>query len=55
MDLKGLPLELCVRKIPLVPGARPVRKRLYRMNRNYATKVQEEITKMLEAGIIFKV
>ena len=54
-DLKGVPPELCVHKISLVPGARPVRKRPYRMKKNYAAKVQEEITKMPEAGIIFKV
>lgn len=54
-DLKGIPPELCVHRIPLIPGAQPVRKRPYRMNKNYAAKVQEEIEKMLEAGIIFKV
>lgn len=33
-DLKGVPLELCVHRIPLVPGAVPVRKRPYKMNKN---------------------
>lgn len=54
-DLKGVPPELCVHRIPLMEGARPVRKRPYRMNKNYAAKVQEEIEKMLDAGIIFRV
>lgn len=36
-DLKGLPLELCVHIIKLVDRVVPVRKRPYRMNKNYAT------------------
>ena len=32
-----------------------MRKRPYRMNKNYAARVNEEIQRMLEAGIIFKV
>lgn len=32
-----------------------MRKRPYRMNRNYAARVNEEIEKMLEAGINFQV
>ena len=54
-DLKGVPPELSVHRIPLVPGASPVWKRPYRINKNYAERVGEEITKMLEAKIIFKV
>lgn len=54
-DLKGVPQELCVHRIPLVPGAVPVRKRPYRMNKNYAARVNNEIDRMLESGIIFKV
>ena len=52
-DLKGVPPELCVHRIPLALGAVLVRKRPYRMNKNYATKVDEEIQCMLEVGIIF--
>lgn len=53
-DLKCIPLELCVHRILLVLGAQLVRKRLYKVNKNYLAKVQEEIEKMLEVGIIFK-
>ena len=53
--MKGVLPELCVHHIPLVEGAVPVQKRPYRMNRNYTTRVIEEIKRMLEAGIIFKV
>lgn len=52
-NMKGVPPKLCAHKIPLVLGAQPVRKRLYRMNKNYVVKVQEEIEKMLEVGIVF--
>ncbi|XP_059068626.1 transposon Tf2-1 polyprotein [Cryptomeria japonica] len=38
-DLKGVPPELCVHRIPLMQGARPVRKCPYRMNKNYAAKI----------------
>lgn len=54
-DVKGVPPEPYVHWISLVPRARPLWKQLYRMNKNYATKVEEEIKKMLEARIIFKV
>jgi hypothetical protein len=47
-DLKGVPLELCIHRIPVVSGAQPVR-----MNKNYATRVEAKIERMLEAGIIF--
>ena len=54
-DLKGVPPELCVHCIPLIEGAVPVQKRPYRMNKNYAARVTEEINRMLEPEIIFKV
>lgn len=54
-DLKGVPPELCVHRIPLVEGAIPVRKRSYRMNKNYVVRVTGEINRMLEVGINFKV
>lgn len=54
-DLKGVPLELCVHRIPLVEGAVPVRKQPYKMNKNYAAWVTKEINQVLGAGIIFKV
>ena len=54
-DLKGVLLEMCVHRIPLVPGAIPLWKPPYRMNKNYAARINEEIQWMLEADIIFKV
>ena len=54
-DLKGVTLELCVHRISLIEGVVPVRKRPYKMNKNYAARVTEEINRMLDAGIIFKV
>ncbi|XP_059074059.1 uncharacterized protein LOC131874570 [Cryptomeria japonica] len=54
-DLKGVPPELCVHRITLVLGAQPIRKRPYRMNKNYAARVNDKIERMLEASIIFKV
>ena len=54
-DLKGVSPEFCVHRIPLVEGVVPVRKQPYRMNKNYAARITEEINQMLEAGIIFKV
>lgn len=42
-DLKGVSPQLCVHRISLVEGAMPVQKRPYRMNKNYAAQVTEEI------------
>ena len=54
-DLKGVSPELCVHRISLVEGVVLVWKQSYRMNKNYAAQVTEEINRMLEDGIIFKV
>ena len=54
-DLKGVLSELCVHRILLIEGAILVWKQPYRMNKNYVARVTEEINRMLEAGIIFKV
>jgi hypothetical protein len=39
-------------KIPLKPGANPVRQRPYRLNSRYKEKVKVEIDMMLDARII---
>ena len=54
-DLKGVPPDMCVHRILLVHEAIPVWKHLYRMNKNYAACVDEEIQRMLDTDIIFKV
>lgn len=54
-DLKGVSSELYVHRIPLIEGAIPIQKRPYRMNKNYVARVTDEIDRMLEVGIIFRV
>jgi hypothetical protein len=51
-EMKGILGEIGEMKIPLIPEARPVRQRPYRLNPIYKQKVKVEIDKMLEAGII---
>jgi hypothetical protein len=50
--MKGITSDLGEMKIPLKPGAKPVRQRPYRLNLKYKEKVKVEIDKMLEDGII---
>lgn len=51
-EMKGIAGELGKMKIPLKPNAKLVRQQPYRVNLGYKEKVQLEIDKMLEAGII---
>jgi hypothetical protein len=51
-EMKGIVGDLGEMKIPLKPGAKPVRQRPYRLNPKYKEKVKEEIDRMLDAGII---
>ena len=39
-------------KIPLKPGAKPIRQRPYRLNLRYKEKVKDEIDRILDARII---
>jgi hypothetical protein len=50
--MKGIASELGEMKIPLKPGAKPVKQRPYRLNPRYKEKVKEEIDHMLKAGVI---
>jgi hypothetical protein len=50
--MKGIAIELGEMNIPLRPEARPIRQRPYRLNPIYKKKFEDEIKKMLEAGII---
>ena len=52
MELKGILGDLGLMKITLKPDANPVKKRPYRLNPKYKTKVHKELDKMLAAGII---
>ncbi|MCO5552309.1 hypothetical protein L7F22_005820 [Adiantum nelumboides] len=47
-DLKGVDPEVCQHEIPLKPDARPIKLQRYRINPNYAKKV-EEIDNLLKA------
>jgi hypothetical protein len=53
--MKGLNLEFYHHKINLAKDAIPVQQRRYRLNSNYATKVKEEIDKLLRVGFIWLV
>jgi hypothetical protein len=50
--MKGIVRDLSEMKIPLKPGAKPMKKMTYRLNMRYKEKVKDEINKMLDAGII---
>ena len=43
---KGVPLELCVRRIPLIRRAVPVWKQPYQINKNHAIQVKNEISQI---------
>ena len=51
-DMKGLDPTFCQHQINLHRDAKPVQQHHYRLNRNYAVKVKEEIDKLLRAGFI---
>jgi hypothetical protein len=51
-DMKGIKEPMGDMNIPLKPYARLVKKRPYRLNPKYKKKVNIELDKMLEAGII---
>ncbi|KAL3698611.1 hypothetical protein R1sor_012687 [Riccia sorocarpa] len=54
-DMKGVPPEICQHKIKLLPSAKPMVQRSYRMNLNYAETVKKEIEKLKEADFIYPV
>lgn len=54
-DRKGIPRTLAEHTIDVVPNATRVQRRRYRMNPNYATRVKEELHKLLMAKFIFSV
>jgi hypothetical protein len=51
-NTKGIKGPMGEMRIPLKPGAKPVKQRPYRLNLKYKEKVKIELDKMLEAGII---
>ncbi|KAL3684568.1 hypothetical protein R1sor_002590 [Riccia sorocarpa] len=54
-DMKGVPPEICQHNIKLLPSAKPMVQRPYRMNPNYAETVKKEIDKLKEANFIYPV
>jgi hypothetical protein len=52
LEMKGIDGELSEMKIPLKPGAKPMRQRPYTLNPKYKEKAKKEIDRMLDAGII---
>jgi len=54
-DMNGIAGSLGEMKIELKEGAKPVRKRPYRLNPKYKEKVRKELDRMLDVGIIFPV
>ncbi|KAL3691906.1 hypothetical protein R1sor_005557 [Riccia sorocarpa] len=54
-DMKGVLPEICQHKIKLLPSAKPMVQRPYRMNPNYAETVKKEIKKLKEADFIYLV
>jgi hypothetical protein len=51
-EMKWIAGDLGEMKIPLKPGAKPIRQRPYKLNSRYKEKVKAEIDKMLDARII---
>ncbi len=51
-DLKGIPPEITQHRIPLIPGAIPIRQKERRMNPQLQLVVKAELEKLLQAGFI---
>ena len=51
-DMKGLDPKFYQHQVNLATNAKLVQQRRYRMNPNYATRVKEEIDKLLKIGFI---
>ena len=51
-DLQGIPPEVAQHRIPLIPGAIPIRQKERRMNPQLQLVVKVELEKLLQAGFI---
>jgi hypothetical protein len=51
-ELKGIPREMVEHRIPLIPGARPIRQKERRMNPQLQLLVKAELERLLKAGFI---
>ncbi len=54
-DLKGIPREICEKKIELVIDAQPINQKQYKMNSNYALKIKDDLDKLLDIGFIYPI
>lgn len=54
-DLKGVDPKICQHTIPLRDDAKPSKQRPYTYNQNFASKIKEEIDKLLEAEFIYEI
>ncbi|XP_021746437.1 uncharacterized protein LOC110712285 [Chenopodium quinoa] len=54
-DLKGISPSLCMHKIDLEEGAKPCRQRQRKLNPSMQEVVRKEVSKLLEAGIIYPI
>ncbi len=52
-ELKGIPRSICEHKIELTTDACLIKQQPYRMNPNYAQRVREDFSKLLDAQFIF--
>ena len=51
-ELKGIPREMVEHRIPLIPGAKPIRQKERRMNPQLQLVVKAELERLLKAGFI---
>ena len=51
-DVTGIDPSIVVHRIPLLPGATPVKQKLRRMKPEWSLKIKDEIAKQLEANFI---
>lgn len=54
-DLKGVPPELAMHRIELLPNAVPIKQRAYRMNPTLLAQVKIELDKLLKVGFIYPI
>ena len=52
---EGVDPSVCKHTIPLQVDAKPSKQRPYSYNDNYAQKIDEEITRLIEAGFIYEI
>ena len=54
-DLKGVDPVICQHTIPMQEDAKPSKQRPYTYKKNFATKIKEEIDKLLNVEFIYEI